>query len=269
MALVSTEWLEKHGSDANVKIADASLFPPNISRDPRAEYREKHLPGAVFFDIDSIKDRQNPLPHMLPVPAQFEREVSALGLGSNDHIVFYDSMGIFGAARAWWMFRAMGHEKVSVLDGGLPKWLTENRATTNVIPNLKPSTFKARFRPELVKDKTTLDQQLADARSPGRHAGTEPEPWAGRRSGRIPGAKNVPFADLLTAEKTMRTPEEILARFKSAGLDVAKPLTCYCGSGVSAAVLALALFTAGHEVPVYDGSWAEWGLPGGGPLESN
>jgi len=269
-ALVSTEWLFSNRDAKGLQLVDASIFPPNIARNPKEEYANAHIEGAAFFDIDAIADKNTPLPHMLPKADEFAAAMKKLGISSDTHVVAYDSMGIFGAARAWWMLRAMGHTNVSVLDGGLVKWLAEGRPTSTALPQLNiTANYTATPRPALVKCKDSLSAQLLDARSSGRFAGSEPEPWPGRRSGHIPGAINIPFGELLAADKTMLPPAALRARFAAAGVDFTQATTCMCGSGVSACVLALALFMAGQEeAAVYDGSWAEWGLPGGGALES-
>ena len=262
-ALVTTEWLASQIGNKNMVLIDASFFPPGSLRDAKNEYREKHIPGTVFFDIDSIADTSTNLPHMLPSPELFAEKVGAMGIGNDSIVVAYDSQGIFSAPRVWWMLRIMGHHNVYVLDGGLVKWLAEGRAVTSDVSSSTPQKFVAHFNPELVR---SLDQvknrqttQLIDARGPGRFCGTEPETWPGRRQGHIPGAKNVPFAGLINADKTMLLPDKLREKF--AEIDLEKPIIANCGSGVSACVLALALFQLGrNDIAVYDGSWAEWGL---------
>lgn len=264
-ALVSTQWLSENIGNPHLKLIDSSYFPPNIPRHALNEYKAAHIPGAVFFNIDEIADTSAGLPHMLPDADFFARKVSMLGIGNDDLVVAYDAMGLFSASRAWWMFRAMGHENVFVLDGGLPKWRAENRPLTTDTPQTEPAHYKACLNPTLLRRITDIEnnlisrkEQLLDARSPGRFAGTEAEVWPGRKGGHIPGACNIPFPNLLTADQTLKSKEElqkIFAAFTGA------PLTVCCGSGVSACVLALGLHEIGRsDVAVYDGSWAEWGL---------
>lgn len=267
-ALVSTAWLAQNMRRPEIKIIDASMFPPNISRNAKAEYAQHHIPGAVFFDIDEIADTASPLPHMLPSAERFASLVSALGLNSTDTIVAYDSQGLFSAPRAWWMMRAMGHEKVFVLDGGLPKWLAEGREVTAEIPSITPGSFSAHLNPallrtaeEIAKDSSEGRSLILDARSPGRFTGDDLEIWPGRRSGHIPGACNLFFSTLIDPESKTLLPKEHLAQ-KFSAFDLRRPITVTCGSGISACVLAMALYQIGiRNASVYDGSWAEWGLP--------
>ncbi len=264
--LVTTQWLSENLGNPGIKIIDASYFPPNIKRNPRAEYAASHIPGAIFFDIDAIADQSSGLPHMLPAAEFFAEKISALGIKNDDLVVAYDAMGIFSAPRAWWMLRAMGHDRVMVLDGGLPKWREENRPVTTDVPVPLPSTFKAVLRKQLLRtldevaaNLTTQAELLIDARPAGRFEGRAPEVWPQRRGGHIPHSLNLPFAELLVAGQTLRPLPELQQRFSA--IERTKPLTVCCGSGVSACVLALALYEIGvPNVAVYDGSWAEWGL---------
>jgi thiosulfate/3-mercaptopyruvate sulfurtransferase len=266
-ALVSTDWLADHLSDKLVRPVDGSFFLPAHNRDAEAEFLARHIPGAVRFDVDRIAEPSSDLPHMLPSPERFADLVSALGLGTDCHIVAYDGLGLMSAARVWWMFRVFGHDKVSVLDGGMPKWLAEGRAIEAGPAAPARRAFAARFRPELVRSVEQVaaivkagGPQLVDARSAGRFAAIEPEPRAGLRGGHIPGARNVPFNTLLAADQTLLPPAELERKFRTAGIDPTKPVVASCGSGVTACVLALALNETGHpDTAIYDGSWTEWG----------
>jgi len=267
-ALVSTEWLASHLNAPDVRIVDGSFFLPAQKRDPKAEYAQKHIPGAVFFDIDEIADTGSSLPHMLPSPEKFSSRVRKLGLGDGNRIVIYDTSPMTGACRVWWMFRAMGHKDVAVLDGGLPKWEAEGRPVTDDPTAPRDRHFTARLDNTLVRSiddvRGLLDskrEQVVDARAAGRFKGETPEPRAGLRSGHMPGAFNLPYTDLLDSKKgTMLPNAELAARIKASGIDPAKKVTASCGSGVTACVIGLALYLTGApEAAIYDGSWTEWG----------
>jgi thiosulfate/3-mercaptopyruvate sulfurtransferase len=275
--LVSTDWLAERIGRPGIVVLDATYHLPNVARDARDEYAREHIPGALFFDVDGISDPSSDLPHMLPTPADFARAVEALGIGNDDHVITYDSYGLMSAARPWWMFRIFGHDKVSVLDGGLAKWKREGRPLTGEAS--KPAAakrFTARFHPEMVRSKDQLlanlkshAEQVLDARAAGRFQGTAPEPRQGLRSGHIPGSRNLPFGTLLnTADQTMLPPDKLKTLFTQAGIDPARPVVTSCGSGVTACVLALGLEQIGaRKVAIYDGSWSEWGLQGDTPVE--
>lgn len=265
--LVSTQWLADHLGDAGLRVVDGTYFLPHLKRDAAAEFRARHIPGAVRFDIDDIKDAGNPLPHMLPDAETFAAKVGALGIASDRAVVAYDGLGLMSAARVWWMFRVFGHDNVAVLDGGLPKWLKDGRPVETGDAAPAPARFAARFRPELVRDLDAVAadlesrrEQVVDARSHGRFAGTEPEIRPGLRGGHMPGAKNLPFTELLGPDATMLPPDRIEAKFRGADIDPARPIVTSCGSGVTACVLALGLHLIGRtNTAVYDGSWTEWG----------
>ena len=273
--LVTTEWLAKQLDAPDLRVLDGSWHMPQLKRDPRAEFAQAHIPGAAFFDIDAIADHGTNLPHMLPDAAAFASAAGALGVGSGDRVVVYDGRGVVSAARVWWTFRVFGHDAVAVLDGGLRKWCAEGRPVESGAASPTPRAFTATVRPELVRDLAAMranvvgrTAQVLDARSAGRFAGTEPEPRAGLRGGHIPGSLNLPYDTLYREDGTLKAPDELRGAFQRAGLDLARPVVTTCGSGVTASVLALALYLIGRrEVAVYDGSWSEWGGRPDTPIE--
>jgi len=279
-ALVSTDWLAEHLEAPDVKIVDGTAFLPNENRDAREEYEDCHIPGAVFFDINDICDTENPLPHMVPSSEKFSSRVRKLGLGDGYKIVVYDAHGGFNAAaRVWWMFRLFGHQDVAVLDGGLPKWLSEQRSKCEFDEprpqerhfTARTNTFLVRNVDQLLKNIDTGKEQVVDARNPGRFAGVAPEPRPCRKKGHIPGSINLYYADLMNKDHhfTMRSADEIRTAVDAAGIDPKKPMVATCGSGVTACVIALGLYLIGHEdVAIYDGSWAEWGEHFDTPVET-
>lgn len=265
--LVSTQWLAAHLKDPDLRVLDASFYLPDMKRDAKEEYAAAHIPGARFFDIDEISDHRSELPHMVPPSEKFITRMRAMGVGDGHQVVVYDGAGIFSAARVWWLFKLMGKEDVAVLDGGLPKWQAEGHEVEDMQPVIRDRHMTISRQNHLVKDVTQVaaaaklgDWEILDARSPGRYAGEEIEPRSGLRAGHIPGSKNLHYSKLLDQDGTMKTPPELEAAFAAAGIDPKKPVITSCGSGVTAAILSLALEVLGRRHALYDGSWAEWGM---------
>ena len=264
--LKSTEWLAGELGKPEVAVIDGSYYLPTQNRDARAEYVAAHIPGAVFFDINAVADHSTDLPHMLPGPDQFGAAAGELGISEKDTIVVYDGTGLYSAPRVWWTFRIFGARNVYILDGGLPAWKAEGRATEAGAVKRPKKTFNAEMDTGAVAMLTDVqmalnDQsaQVVDARSAGRFAGREPEPRAGLRSGHMPGAFSLPFTEIVENGR-LASPERIAQAFKKAGVDADKPVITSCGSGVTAAILTLGLETLGKKPGrVYDGSWSEWG----------
>jgi thiosulfate/3-mercaptopyruvate sulfurtransferase len=276
--LVSVDWLHDHFNDPNVIVLDASYHLPTVKRDPDAEFIEQHIPGALRFDIEEISDHEASLPHMLPTSEQFDEAMQDLGVGAGMQVVVYDSVGLFSAARAWWMFRYFGHDEVAVLDGGLPAWIEAGHSVESgrgkVVP--PPHPFKSRVHRHWVVDASDLLQNIdsnehlvLDARANPRFKGEAAEPRPSIRAGHIPGSANVPFSDLLDSETgCFKSVDEVRSRFADAGVDHL-PVVVSCGSGVTACVLALGLEIAGLPEPkLYDGSWSEWGSRDDLPIET-
>ncbi|MGK7753286.1 MULTISPECIES: 3-mercaptopyruvate sulfurtransferase [unclassified Roseovarius] len=265
--LVSTDWLAAHLGDPDLRVLDATYFLPGVERDARAEYDQAHIPGARFFDIDDISDHRSDLPHMAPPVEKFMSRMRQMGVGDGHQVVVYDTHGLFSAARVWWLFRLMGQTDVAVLDGGLPKWLAEGRPTEDLPPMIRDRHMTVRREAHRVKDVTQVaaasklgDYTILDARAPGRFRGDEPEPRKGLRAGHIPNSRNVPYSTLLNDDATMKSPDELRAIFDAAGADLTRPVITSCGSGVTAAVINLALERIGKtDHALYDGSWTEWG----------
>lgn len=277
-ALVTTDWLAERLSAPDIRVVDASWYLPGMGRDGKAEHTEAHIPGAVYFDIDAISDTATDLPHMLPDPAKFSASVRALGLGDGNRIVVYDGLGVFSAARVWWMFRYFGHNDVSVLDGGFAKWRAEGRPVEAATPSTsRERHFTARVQAPLLRDlaqvrraSETGSEQILDARPADRFRGAAPEPRPSLHAGHIPGSANLPFTELIDPDtRELLDADSLRTRFEAAGIDLSRPVVTTCGSGVSASALALALHLLGHDdVSVYDGSWAEWGNRKDVPVET-
>ncbi|MGH1463853.1 MAG: 3-mercaptopyruvate sulfurtransferase [Cognatishimia sp.] len=265
--LVSTAWLAAHLKDPDLRVLDASWYLPDSARDAAAEYARAHIPGARFFDIDDISDHRSDLPHMAPPMEKFMSRVRDLGVGDGHQIVVYDGSGLFSAARVWWLFKLMGQNNIAVLDGGLPKWRAEGRALTAEPPVIRDRHMFARRVDAMVKDVTQVshaaklrDYSIIDARAASRFRGDAPEPREGLRAGHIPNSHSVPYANLLNEDQTMKSPDQLQAVFQDAGVDLSKPAITTCGSGVTAAILCLAMERFGKtDHALYDGSWAEWG----------
>ena len=267
-SLVSTEWLEHNLILPEVRVLDASWYLQSQGRDPKAEFFEKHIQGSKYFDIEKFSDSRHQLPHMVPSLEQFCSELSKLGVGDGDHVVLYDGLGLFSAARAWWLFKLFGFKRVSILDGGLPKWVSEKKPVTSEIELQTACHFTPSFNKRLVCDwkrvKSVMTEnasQIVDARPQDRFKGSVPEPRPGLKSGHIPGSINVCYKDLLNVDQTMKSSKDLQNIFESQGLNLTLPIVTSCGSGVTAAILSLALSIIGvHDVALYDGSWAEWGM---------
>ena len=262
--LVSTDWLAAHLDDADLVILDATWHLPTLKRNAHNEFLEANIPGARFFDLDKTSDQNTTLPHMLPTAADFAFAMQQLGISSSTHVIAYDSYGLFSAARCWWMFQVFGHDKISVLDGGLKKWRAENHPTSvgepvPVVLGQFASTLNAAMVRNINQVATT-SAQIADARSPTRFRGEELEPRLGVKPGHMPGAYNVHYSSLLAADGTLKPQAELAQSFANAGIDIEKPIITSCGSGVTAAILSLALTELRvKDHALYDGSWAEWG----------
>ncbi len=266
--LVSTAWLAAHLSDPDMRLLDASWYLPDAERDAAAEYASGHIPGARFFDIDDISDHRSEMPHMAPPVEKFMSRMRAMGVGDGHQVVVYDGSGLFSAARVWWLFRLMGKMDIAVLDGGLPKWKAEGRDLSDMPPVIRDRHMTVTRQNQMIKDVTQVaraaklgDHTIIDARSAARFRGDAPEPREGLRAGHIPNSKNLFYQSLLNTDGTMKDAPGIIAAMNEADIDLTKPVITTCGSGVTAAILALALERIGKtDHAVYDGSWSEWGM---------
>lgn len=271
--VIDADWLQERLGSPGVALVDGSWYLPAQKRDARAEYDAAHIPGAVFFDLDQVVDPDSDLPHMLPSQEDFARYVGTMGISADDTLVVYDGPGFFSAPRVWWMFRAMGMYQVYILDGGFDRWKATGRPVTGEPTRIAPCIFHGKLDKSRVASLSDMrrivesgESQIADARSPGRFAGTDPEPRAGLRSGHMPGARNVP-SSALSKDGELLPVDELRAVLEKAGLDLSKPVVTSCGSGVTAAAITLALESVGHtDNRLYDGSWTEWGGQGDTPV---
>ncbi len=265
--LVSTDWLAAHLNDADLVILDATWHMATLKRDAQVEFLAAHIPQARFFDLDKTSDQNTTLPHMLPKAADFASAMQHLGIGNATQVIAYDSYGLFSAARCWWMFKVFGHTKVSILDGGFRKWRAEGHSTAagETVP-VQLGQFTAKLNAAMVRNLNQVDTtsaQIADARSPARFRGEEPEPHPGVKPGHMPGACNLHYASLIAADGTLKPQAELAQSFANAGIDIRKPIITSCGSGVTAAILSLALTELGAtDHALYDGNWAQWGASG-------
>jgi thiosulfate/3-mercaptopyruvate sulfurtransferase len=266
--LVSTEWLAEHLTDPDLLVFDATYYLPAEGKDAEAEFLKAHVPGAARFDIDAIKDVENPLPHMVPTPARFAAMVGALGISNASRLVFYNQSGLNGAMRGWWLMRLFGHDEAAVLDGGLTRWIAEKHPVQRGPAVRSPkASFQPDYRPGLLRGLSDMADNLAtktelvlDARSAARFHAEVPEPRAGLRAGHIPGAHSLPAPEMVGPNGLMLPPEALRAKFAAAGVDGSRPVVTSCGSGVSATLLTLGMVVAGLPMgAVYDGSWTEWG----------
>ena len=262
--LVTTDWLAENLERPDVKVVDTIFWMPGLDRILADEYELAHIPGSLLFDVDAVSDTASEIPHMMPSPARFAELVGLMGIRNTDTIICADRMGSMASPRVWWMFRSFGHDAVAVLDGGLIKWMRENRPVSDQPPTPNPVVFSVSPRPGFFRSIEQIrpeSEQVIDVREGERFAGNAPEVWPGRRRGHIPGSLNVHYEKLFTPERTFKSPDELRKVFAEAGVNLDGPIVATCGSGVTACILSLALTLVGRpDSTVYDGSWAEWGL---------
>ncbi|MEE2774918.1 MAG: 3-mercaptopyruvate sulfurtransferase [Pseudomonadota bacterium] len=265
--LTSTDWLEQNLDMPNIRILDASWHLPDARRNPKLEFQSSHIPKAQFFDIDLFSDPESSLPHMIPSVEFFSEHIKSFGLGDEHHIVVYDSLGMFSAARVWWLFKFFGCCNISILNGGLPKWLAESKPLSGEISEFAPRDVSLKVNAktlcglsEVKMASKSRSSQIIDARPRKRFEGRAAEPRPGLRSGRIPGSKNICYRDILNSDLTVKDVDTLKSLFAEQGISLTKPIITTCGSGITAAILYLALELIGaRSVSLYDGSWAEWG----------
>ena len=267
--LVSCKWLAGELGAVDLRVVDATSFLPGTPRDAHAEYLEAHIPGALWLDLSTLCDPDDPRPSTVPTNAQFAARMAALGIGESDRIVVYDNSPLVSSGRAWWLFRLFGAKQVAILDGGLARWMAEERPVEQgVVTPHAGTTFRAarddaqvRHKADMLANLASCAAQVVDARGAGRFTGADPEPRAGMSSGHIPGSRNLPTAKLLDTEGRWKRGDALAASFAEAGVDLDRPLITTCGSGVTACNLLFGAALLGKlDVTVYDGSWSEWGL---------